>query len=240
MDLTKTAVPASTSPFNALIGMFHEPTRTFAAIEPRKMAWLPLVLLLLSSIALAFWYFGMVDLEWMKDDMYASVKDVATREKMKSGMTRQMMQLYSLGGSLVAMPLMMAVVGVYFMIAGKMVSKEFTFGSGFALSAWSSIPGLLLFPLGAIQIFLSPHGQLSYSALNASSLNQILFQYGTGHPLAALLDSLSVPTFWSMALMVIGFQVWGKVARSTAVKVVMIPYLTIYGIWLAFALNSAA
>jgi hypothetical protein len=240
MELTKSAVPVSTSPFNALIGMFHEPTRTFAALEPRKMAWLPLVLLMLSTVALASWYFSMVDLEWLKDDMFATVKDAASREKIKSGMTRQMMQLGSIGGSLVVLPLTMAVMGLYFMIAGKMLSKEFTFGSGFALSAWSSVPGLLMFPLGAIQIFLSPNGQFSYGALNATSLNQILFQYGTGHPMAALLDSLSVPTFWSMILMVIGFQVWAKVARSTAIKVVLIPYATIYAIWLAFALNSAA
>ena len=240
MELTKSAVPVSTSPFNALIGMFHEPTRTFAALEPRKMAWLPLVLLMLSTAALAFWYFSMVDLEWLKDDMFATVKDAASREKMKSGVTRQMMQLGTIGGSLVGVPLTMAVMGLYFMIAGKMLSREFTFGSGFALSAWSSVPGLLMFPLGAIQIFLSPNGQFSYGSLNAASLNQLFFQYGTGHPMAALLDSVSVPTFWSMILMVIGFQVWAKVARSTAVKVVLIPYATIYGIWLAFALNSAA
>ena len=220
--------------------MFYEPHRTFAALEPRKAAWLPLVLLMLTTASLAMWYFNMVDFEWLKDDMFGSIKEAAERDKMKTMMNKQTMQMGIVGGSLFILPLTMAVTGLYFMIAGKMLSKEFTFGSGFALSAWSSVPGLLLFPLGAMQILLSPNGQFSYGALNPLSLNQLVFQYGTGHPMAALLDTLNITTIWSMVLMVIGFQVWAKVAQSTAIKVVLIPYATIYGIWLAFAMNSAA
>ncbi len=239
MEITKTAPAAGTSPFDAVIGMFHQPTRTFAALEPRKAAWLPLILILLTSLAMYAWYFNAVDFAWLQDDMFGDIKDVAEREKTMSMMTKQMLQITTLGTLVVVVPLIMAISGVYFMLAGKVLSKEFTFGSGFALSAWSSIPMLLSLPLGAMQILLASNGQLSLSGLNPLSLNQLVFQYGTAHPMAGVMDSISVLMVWSTILMVIGFEVWAKVARATAIKVVMLPTLTIYGIWLAYALNAA-
>lgn len=239
MEIIKTAPAAGKSPFDAVISIFHQPTRTFADLEPRKAAWLPVLLIILTSVALYTWYFSAVDFAWLKDDMFADIKDAAEREQMTTMMTRQMMQVTTLGGMLVVVPLTMAIMGLYFMIAGKMLGKEFSFGSGFALSAWSSITMLLAFPLGAIQILLASNGQLTMSGLNPLSLNQLVFQYGTTHPMASFMDSISVLMVWSIILMVIGFEVWAKVARATAIKVVMLPMVTIYGIWLAYALNAA-
>ena len=46
MELTKTTDTASNgSPFSALFTMFYEPSRAFAMLEPKRHAWLPLVLL---------------------------------------------------------------------------------------------------------------------------------------------------------------------------------------------------
>jgi hypothetical protein len=46
--------------------------------------------------------------------------------------------------------------------------------------------------------------------------------------------------FWNIFLLVIGYQMWGKASRATAVKVVVAPYIVIYGAWLAFAMSRAA
>ena len=54
------------------------------------------------------------------------------------------------------------------------------------------------------------------------------------------MDMLSVTFFWGVALMVIGFQAWANVSRVTALKVVLIPYATIFGLWLAYAMSQAA
>ncbi len=239
MEITKTAAAAGKTPYDAIIGMFHQPTRTFADLEPRKAAWLPLLLIILSSLALYIWYFNVVDFAWLKDDMYANIKDAAERAKATTMTTKLMMQVGTLGGLLVVVPAILAMMGVYFMLAGKVLSKNFTFGSGFALSTWSSIPLLLSLPLGAMQILLASNGQLSLSELNPLSLNQLVFQYETTHPMAGIMDNLSVQMVWSTILMVIGFEVWAKVARATAIKVVLLPMVTIYGIWLAIALSAA-
>jgi len=240
MELTKNPESGSASPFSAVISMFYEPASTFAAIETRRAAWLPLLLLMLSTATLMVWYFNIVDFAWLMDQMFATVKDQAAREKAAAMMTKQAMQISGLAGALIGLPVMFALVGVYLMFVGKMYSKQFTFGKGFALAAWSSLPSLLALPLGAMQIMLASSGQMVFSELNPLSLNTLFFHYPMSHPAAALFDSFSVISIWSAVLMVIGFQIWAKVTRAAAVKVVAIPYVVIYGAWLAFALNSAA
>ena len=240
MELTKTAETGSASPFSALITMFYEPAKTFASLEHRRAAWLPLVVLMLSTAALMTWYFNIVDFAWLMDQMFATIKDPAAREKAAGMMSKQMMQISGIGGALIGMPVIFALMGVYFMFAGKVQSKEFTFGKGFALAAWSSLPTLLAFPLGAMQIMLSSNGQMGFSDLNPLSLNTLFFHHPMGHPMASLFDSISVPSIWSAVLMVIGFELWAKAKRSTAIMVVAIPYAVIYGVWLAVALMSKA
>ena len=241
MELTQTAdTPSNNSPFNALTAMFYEPTNAFGMLEPRRHAWLPLFLLMASTCVLMVWYFSMVDITWLAQQMNAAIPDPAAREQAEKMLTKGILLGGSLGGTVIGLPLVTAVVGVYFMLIAKAMSKDFTFGSGFALAAWSSVPGLLGLPLGAIQILLTSNNQLSLSQLNPLSVNQIFFQYGMAHPMASLLDTISLTLIWGIVLMVIGFQVWAKVSRATALKVVLIPYATIFGLWFAFALSKAA
>ena len=241
MELTKTTdIASSTSPMSALITMFYDPRRAFGMLEPKRHAWLPLVLLIISAVVLMTWYFSVVDFSWLMDQMFATVKDASQRAAAKSMMTRNMMRITTLITSVLLYPAMFAVTGLYFMIVGKSINKDVGFGTGFALSAWASVPGLLMLPLGAVAITLASGGQLGFSELNPLSLNQLFFHHELTHPMTSVLDSISVTSIWGMVLTVIGFQVWAKVSTSTALKVVLIPYLIIFGGWFAFALSKAA
>ena len=220
--------------------MFYEPTRTFATLEGRKAAWLPSLLLVLSMTALLLWYFSIVDYAWLLEQMMASIDSTAEREKMASLLSPNAMKATSIGGAVVGLMLILAVFGLYFMIVGKAISKEFSYGAGFALAAWSSVPSLLALPLGAMQIMLASNRQFGFSELNPLSLNTLIFHYDQNHPMAALLDSVSIITVWSAILAVIGFQAWAKVSRAAAIKAVFIPYLTVYAVWLAISLRTAA
>ena len=123
---------------------------------------------------------------------------------------------------------------------GNFINKEISFSGAFALSAWASVPSLLLLPLGAIQILLAANGQVGFSELNPLSLNQLFFQYEMSHPMAAVLDSLSFTSVLGIVLLVIGFEVWTKVSRATALMVVLPPYVLFYGAWLAYAMSQTA
>lgn len=244
MELTEKSAPAAAlaSPSSALVSIFHEPGATFARLAARRATWLPVVLVALASSLLLLWYFlGFVDYAWFQDHMLASVTDPAEREQAaKMGMGQQTMGIVSGIGALVSVVFSYAIGGLYFLIVAKVKNQDFGFRQGFSLCAWAALPNLLLLPLGAMQMLLAANGQMPLEALNPLTLNQLLFHYETGHPLAGLLETVSVPMVWGTVLMVIGYRVWTGVSRATALRVVLAPYAVVYGIWLAYALSKAA
>jgi hypothetical protein len=158
----------------------------------------------------------------------------------KMGLSRQTMAAFACGGSAFMLLLMYSLTGLYFAIVGKVRNNGVGFAKGFSLAAWAGVPYLLLFPLGAMQIMLASNNQISFESLNPVTLNQLVFHYEHTHPMAGFLESISIPMIWSICLLVIGYQVWAKAPRATALKVVLLPYVVIYGAWLAYALSKTA
>jgi hypothetical protein len=220
--------------------MLYEPTSTFQRLKARPSGWIPMLILMMTSCVLTLWYFSIVDFSWFIDQMLAVITSSAEREHAERMMSKNFMMTTSLVSSLLVFPFYFVIIGIYLMIAAKALAHDLSFGKGFALAAWSSVPGILLFPLGAMQILLASSGQLGFSELNPVSLNQLLFHYDMAHPLATLMDLIGVTSIWSLVLLVIGFEVWAKVKRSTAVLVVLIPHLLVYGAWFAYAMSKVA
>lgn len=228
------------SPLYTLVTMFTEPGRAFAAVQQRSMVWLPLMLIILGSSALFFWYFQSVDFAWLQDRMLATVPDAEGREAAKKIMTKNMMQTSTVGGALISVPIMYSLIAVYFLIVAKIKNLDFGFTKWFTFVSWASLPTLLLLPLGAMQILLANNGQLGLDQLNPVSLNQLFFHIEMGKPWASLLDSINVTSVWTAVLMVVGFQVWSKLSRTASIITVAIPYAVIYGIWIVISLMSKA
>ncbi len=232
-------VPAGT-PTSALIKMFYDPMRAFAMLERRHASWLPLLLCMLTTIALMYAYYSMVDFEWMKEKLLATIKAPDQRAQAMTVMTRSMIMTTSVAAGMLLIPLTAVVAGVYFMIAAKVKGCNFDFGKGFALVSWSLVPMLLTTVLGFMQLLLSSNGQLEFSQLNPSSVNQLFFQFEMAHTWAGLLDSINIATLWQFILLVTGFQVFAKVPRTTAIIVTLLPYIFVYGIWIAYNMSQAA
>lgn len=235
---TEIITKPSTSALRTLVMMFSEPGRAFADLERRCSAWLPLLLIVVCTSVLWLWYYQAVDFSWLLDKMTATVADPGAREKAKQFMSKNALMYGSLGGTVVAIPVMFALTALYFLIVAKIMKLEIGFGKWFGFVAWASVPALLSLPLGAMQILLAHNGQLAPGQINPVSLNSLLFHIEMGQRWASLLDSLSLIHFWSWALMVFGFQYWSKSSRATSIFVVLLPYILIYGIW--FAKNMMA
>ena len=234
---TTQAKEAKTNPVGALFKMFYEPTAAFQQLEPKKHAWLPLILVILTMMGMTLWYFTVVDGAWFVEQLLAPMKP-AEREMAAKVMSPGMVQTSMLGGNLVGIPLVAALTALYLMLAGKITKSDIGFGTGFALTAWSYIPMVLLLPLAGIQLMMASNGQLEFSQLNPLSINQLFFQYPMGDPRAGALDALSVTSIWSSVLMVFGYKTWGKTSTATAIKVVAIPSVVIYGAWIAYAMST--
>lgn len=228
------------SAFGTLTAMFMEPSRAFSAVEKRSMVWLPLILTLFFTTIILVWYFQSVDFSWLQDRMTASIPDPNVREKAKGFMTKSMLQTSSLAGALIGIPIVYALMALYFLFVAKIKKLEFGFTKWFSFVTWASVPGLLMLPLGAMQIIMASNGQLGLDQLNPVTLNQLFFHIEMGHPWASLLESINIHSIWSAVLMVVGFQAWSKLSRTTSVIVVALPYVVIYGGWSVISLMSKA
>jgi hypothetical protein len=239
MEFIEKSAPPSASPFNALFRLFYEPASTFAALAARRATWIPVLAVTAANAGLLLWYFlRFVDYAWFQEDLLSSLTDPVERQQQElTVISQQAMGIMSAIGGVVALVGSYAISGLYLMMVGKIKNQECSFSKGFSLSAWASVPLVLLLPLGATQMLFAAHHQVPLEALNPTTLNQLLFQLEASHPFAGLLESLSVLLVWNLALLVIGYQAWTGTARGPALRIVLLPYALIYGIWLAYALS---
>jgi hypothetical protein len=234
MQTTTVGTAPEVSLFNALITMFHQPSRAFAMLEARRAPWFPLLMLLISQLIIVIWYFQVVDAEFLTSSM-ASASQGAMGQMGKGAL-----EVMAVVSALIGLPLLAVLRGVYFLIVDKVMDTGVDFGKGASLALWAWVPSLLLLPLGAVQIILHANGQLSMSDMNPLSLNQLFFQLPLTNKWAPLLDGVSVILGWEMVLMVIGYQAWAKVSRVKAACIALLPYLVVYGPWLAYLASKHA
>lgn len=242
MELAEKSSATSVTPFNAIVRMFYEPSAVFAQLDTRRSTWLPLLLIMLSGITIATWYYQFVDYAWLQEQFLSVIQDPALREKQRAsgGMSAGTLTGITVVGVIIAYLVAFALTALYLLIVSKVRNASFSFGQGFSLAVWSSVPMLILFPLGAMQMLLASSNQVAFESLNPLTLNQLVFHYDRLHPMAGFLEGVSLLMFWNIFLLVIGYQSWAKTSRATAVKVVVAPYVVIYGLWLAYAMSKAA
>lgn len=212
--------------------MFYDPGKGFDAIGRRPMPWLPLLALTVLTAGVLYWYFQTVDFGWLLAHMAASTPDMKPeqREAMRKVMSPATMTWLSVGGTLVATPLLMSIYAVYYLIAAKLMGSPIAYGKWFAFSIWVSVPHLLTLPLMAVQI-LTSHGQLGFEALNMVSLNELLFHLPASSPWNGLLTRFDLSEFWVMALSIIGLRAWTGRSALLCTFAALLPFAVFYGLW---------
>lgn len=241
MECIEQPVLQRTSPSHAVLRLLYEPSAAFADLAARRATWVPVLAVLGVNAGLLLWYFfQFVDYAWFQEQLLSGVSDPAAREQQQSmAIGRQAMGGMAAAGAAVAILGTYVLSSLYFVVVARLRNQACGFGKAFSLSAWASIPTLLLLPLGTLQMLLASHRQVPLEALNPATLNQLLFRLEASHPFAGLLESLSIPLAWNLVLLVIGYQAWTGTPRGAAVRIVLFPYAVVYGIWLAYALSVA-
>lgn len=214
--------------------MFYEPGKAFAALRDKSRGWLPLLAIMGGSAAIMYWYFQTVDFSWMIDQTAANTPDLTAeqREAMQKVMSPTVMTWSALGGILIGTPVVYALYALYYLLAGKFIGSDISYGKWFALTAWTSLPRLLVLPLMALQIMTSG-GRVAMEDLSMVSLNYLLLQLPATHPWAGLFNSLDIPLLWSVVLTVIGLRVWTGRSLATCITISVLPVVVIFGLWAA-------
>ena len=217
------------------------PSAAFAELRERPRFWFPLVLMVLATVAINYWYYSIVDLEWFKDTMFASNPHMSEQERAAAmGMvTRTTMLWSSVVGTVIFLPVVFLIQALLLLVAAKITKAGLGYKYWFSMACWSSLPALLGIIVGAILLLLSDTPQISPGLIQPLSLNELLVHLPMGSPGESLLQTLGIPAFLSWALMIIGVRTWSQRTWAFSAAFVLVPNILIYGLWAFFAFRQA-
>lgn len=210
------------------------PSPTFARLKDKPRPWVPLLVTVLLTLAVSYWYVSTIDFAWLREHMLSTqgAAEPEARAAMEHFLTRKRMMWNSGIGVVLGTPLLCALNAVYYLLAGKVMGSGIGYGKWFGFAVWTGIPRLLTVPLSVLQIMTSG-GRLAPEDMNMVSLNYLVLHLSASSPWATFVNSLDLTSLWSIALTAIGFKVWTGRSTGACVTVAVLPYAIIYGIWAA-------
>jgi len=222
------------------VALATAPSSAFAELRERPRFWFPLLLVVLTTAGLTYWYYSIVDIEWLKDAILSNNPKFQqmNEEKRAAAMAifgRNTLLWSSVVSILVAFPVVFVLEALYLLLAAKVTKLSQGFKHWFALGCWTALPTLLSNAVAAILLILADNPQVAPSALQPLSLNELLLHQPLGSPGHSLLESLTIPFFLSCALMIIGIRTWSQRSWAFSATVILLPWVVIYGLWAFFA-----
>ena len=222
-----------------LINIFLEPAKVFAELREKPTFLAPALIVVVLSTLSACLYFFTVDPEWFANYQLAAAggdMSAAEIEQAKQFMPGARTLAYI---SAVTSPLMLALIytllALYYMLAGKVAGQAVSFRHGLALTAWSAMPMVLAAVVSIIGVFTSSN-QTPYESLQLLNVDPLFMQLPVDHDWSRLAKSFSLISFWAWFLGALGWKTWFRTGWGSALFIVMLPNLVIYGVMALFAL----
>jgi len=141
------------------VALATAPSTAFAELRERPRFWFPLLVLVFSTVAIVYWYYSVVDIEWLKDLMFSNNPDLQAlpQDKRADAMAmlgRNTMLWGSVAGAFFVMPIVFLVSALYFLLAAKVTKLPQGFKHWFAFSCWTAMPMLLsaVVAIGALAV----------------------------------------------------------------------------------------
>lgn len=222
---------ARVSQMSIFVNIFTEPGKAFSALQGNGNAWIPMLIVIFSAVAVLLLFYKVVDFEWFKEHLMEYIADPSQNARASKIITKNWLITTSTMAAILTIVLVYCVSALYFFFVSKLNSSPIRYGYWFCFVSWASLPSLLLLPIGSVQIFLAPGGKLLPEQLNPFTLNQLVFHTAVAHPWHNFLESISVFTLWTIILMTIGLQTWLGFSRLKSALLSALPYVTAYGAW---------
>lgn len=219
------------------VALATAPSSAFTELRERPTFWFPLVLVILSTAALIYWYYSVVDIDWLKDLMFGNNPqlDPQKRAAVMGMMTRTTLLWTSVVGAIIVTPIGMVVGALIWLVAAKITKLPQGFKHWFAFACWVSLPLVLSNVVGAVMLSIADTAQIGPGVTQPLSLNELVFHRPMGAPGQAWLGALGIPSFLSWALAIIGVHTWSQRSWLFSVLFVGVPTVLFYGIWAIFA-----
>ena len=235
LEVTKTE-PAGL--INTAINILVSPSEAFTELQQRPSKLFPLALILLSTMAVMFWYFTIVDFDWYIDDTLAAVnlddEQLEIARAQMASMSQTTFKMFGIFSGVIGILVIYVLQSGYLSLISAISGSGQKFGNWFSLVLWTGLPYMLSVVGMVATIALSPNGQLSAYDLDPLTLANLGMQSGNSS-LTAIFNSISLPMLWGVGLTVMGYRQWLDCSLMKAMTVVLAPYLLLMGVWAYFA-----
>lgn len=225
---------------NTAVNILTSPAEAFRELEQRPTKLFPLAIIMLSTMAVMFWYFTIIDFDWYIDDSLAIAnidedQMEAARDTMQS-MSQTTFKMIGTFGGAAGLLVVWTIQAVYLSLASALNGDRFKFTHWFSLILWTALPRLLSIVGMAVTIALSPNGQLSAFDLDPLTLTNLGMQSSNGS-VEMIMNSLNLTMIWSVVLILLAYKQWLESSWLKAATIVLAPYILIFGVWAYFALT---
>jgi len=233
--------PAQEQPSSSIItilgNIFTAPSQAMVQVQERYSIAFPMLLMALLTGLAMYTYYVMVDYEWLVDYLVQSTAgdlSKAEQDQTRAGlsmMPQAVMGAVSAVSIVIFIPILYIIQAVYFVIISNINNDGYDFKQWLSFVSWTSIPSILVAIAMFVVIFTSGNGQIVPESINPLSLNELFFGMDPSKGEGKLLASIHLAQFWSLAIMVMGYQMWTKKSTASSAAIVVTPFILFYFIW---------
>jgi hypothetical protein len=209
------------NPFARMAGVFFSPIETFASIA-RKPDWVvPLIVLLIISIASSIVFAQRVDFMAAARQQMEARKDISP-EQMERGLkvAGAIGKTFTYFSPLIAV-IVWVIVAAVLLLSSRLFGGEGDFKQAFSTTLYGWLPDVVKGIVLTIVIAVKPHiDAMQIPTLVRSNLG-FLVSPKTQPMSFALLSSIDLFTIWTLALFIIGFAAFSRLSKARAATIVI-------------------
>ncbi len=229
-----------THPVTTAINILTAPGEAFTTIRAYPTKLFPVSVVLLSLMAVMFWYFSIVDFDWYVDNTLAqaNLSDAQhdeARERMLS-MSQTNFMLLGMVGAGVGILAIWMLQTVYLTLVSALRGDDIKFTHWFSLVAWTGLTSLVSVLGMCVNILLNTNGQLSNYDLDPLTLANLGMQ-SSNSSIEMIFNAINLTVIWSLILMMMAYRQWLQSGWVRAVGIVLGPYILIIGVLAYFAIT---
>ncbi len=224
--------------FSRLSGVFFEPGKAFADIAERPKWFLPLLLIILATVAFYVTYGQHVGWARFVQDqidnnarMQQQMQSLSAEQRQQSlALQEKIMPITYYVGPVIGMPLMYLVSSLILLgIASGIMSAGVKFKQIFAIECYAGLVGIIAKALGIVVIFLKNPDQ--FNLMNPLAFNPAAFmdQKTASKFIYTLASGCDLFVIWVLILTVIGLKAAAgkKLSTGAAAVAVVLPYVVL-------------
>ena len=221
-----------------LTGMYFEPTKTFADIN-RKGSWLGIFIILgILGMCMTYAITARIDRETrIRKGLEMSPIKLSEEQKeaaVKAAIERPpgVMERFNYIFAPISILIMYAILAAVFLLIFVLMGGGLTFKKSWTVSFWAmGPPGIIMSVLSFVLMYVKDPDKLELDPTsNVASNLGFLVTDQKAHPvLASLLSSIDVFSFWSIALLSIGFAAVSD--RKLTTKKAATGVLILWAVW---------